>query len=101
MGRVFPTEQDKIIDGLNDVIASHAREAALLRAENEKLRAFVEVVRKRVPVARMRPDYSGLECVGCGAGPGVSCSADCWADAVNVAADACALDSSRDPQETP
>ena len=64
------------------------RERDALREENAKLRAFVDGVKGRVPVARMRPDYSGLECIGCGAGPGVKCSSDCWVYAVHVAADA-------------
>lgn len=40
----------------------------------------LESVLRRVPIARMRADFSGMECIGCEAGPGVQCSGACWAN---------------------
>lgn len=56
-------------------------EITRLRAENGRMRAAL----RKVPLARMRQDYSGLECVGCGAGPESPCRADCYTIAIEAA----------------
>lgn len=42
----------------------------------------VEAALRSVPISRMRSDYSGLECIGCGSFGSEKCRHGCWADAV-------------------
>lgn len=54
-----------------------------MNAKDKRIQEL-EAVLKRVPIARIREDFTGLECIGCGAGPDIRCEEDCWALAVDA-----------------